>query len=154
MNEVYVLDPNDLNTNRLEDYEILVIPPDVRAKEGLYFELTQYSLSPGAFEYWNGINLLNKRKGTMFDGPVGQVSSNISNITNKDEFVFGYFFATDQRSIRKKLDPTFAPEFDFMCPPKRTQFCVTHLKECICQPCCNCLLEPNSTTTKPVWWED
>jgi len=46
VNEVYVLDPTKMDSEEIKNYELLVIAPDVRAKEGLYFELNQYSLSP------------------------------------------------------------------------------------------------------------
>ncbi len=65
-----------------------------------YFPTPTYlyseSLSPGAYEYWSQIKNNIERTGEMFDYPPGTISSNLTNTSNADNIVLGYFYATVQ----------------------------------------------------------
>ena len=147
-----MLDPDLLSENSIEDYELLITPIDFRVAEGLYYEVRQYSLSPGAHQYWNNINILSEREGNMFDRPVGEIESNLVNISDEEDVVFGYFFATDEQIIGIRVPSELVLEQLPLCPPPGP--CLNPIGECICGICCNCLLLENATTVKPDYWID
>lgn len=100
--------------------------------EGYYFSVLQQSLSETAFEYWSQVNFINNRSGNMFEPPVGNVTTNLVNIDNPTEEVYGYFYATEERILRKYISPKMMRFPSRSCP-------------CVCPP-------NNATSTKPSWW--
>ena len=153
VNEIYVLDPEELQGGRIEDFELAVTPIDFRFGEGLYYEVKQFSLSPGAFSYWNGIDILSEREGNMFDGPVGEVPTNFVNINDPDDFVFGYFFASEESIARVRVDPSVTGPVRTLCPSSSPCFAGPG-GDCICGLCCDCLIDESSTTERPSFWID
>lgn len=153
VNQIYVLDPGDLAGGKVEDFELTVTPLDFRFGEGLYYEVRQYSLSQGAFKYWNSINILSEREGNMFDGPVGEIPTNFENINDPEDAIFGYFFAAQEDIIRKRVDPELASTARTLCPSPNPCFAGPG-GNCICGLCCDCLIDPSATLIKPAYWID
>lgn len=153
VNEIYVLDPTQLRDGNISDYELTFASIDRRYGEGLYFIVKQYSLSQGAFRYWNGINILSERSGNIFDGPAGEIESNFTNINDPESVAFGYFFATQEEIIRQRADLPELEGVANICPSEKACFAPGG-DSCICGLCCDCLLDPNSTTVKPSYWAD
>jgi len=153
VNEIFVLDPGALVGGRVTDFDIGLLRIDSRFAEGFYYEVLQYSLSRDAFRYWNGIDILSEREGNMFDGPVGEIPSNLSNIDNDQDFIFGYFFATQEEVIRKRVDPALVAGVPPFCPSASMCFAGPG-SNCICAPCCDCLEDPDATLIRPDFWID
>lgn len=153
VSEIYVLDPTQLRDGFITDYNLTFARIDSRIAEGLYYNVKQYSLSQGAFRYWNGVNILSEREGNIFDGPAGEIRSNFTNINDPEDVAFGYFFATQEELIREKAVFPELANIRTICPSEKACFAPGG-DSCICGLCCDCLVDPNATTERPSYWRD
>ena len=113
--------------------------------EGYYMVVYQQSVSEQAFTYWSRVGLIVDRTGDVFQEPVGKINTNVRNLDNPDQDVFGFFYATEQHPIRVYISPEFGRNPTNQCPligvgGEQADFC------------CNCLSLENSTDVKPDWW--
>lgn len=155
VNDIYVLDPSELNSSSIEKYELSSSLIDWRFAEGLYYEVRQYSLSEPAYAYWNAVNTLSERDGNMFDGPIGEIPTNLASSESDDDQIFGYFFATQEYIIRLRFDRSTIPPVNRLCPPPPERMCSLDPGEgCTCGLCCDCLIEPSASIIKPDYWID
>lgn len=60
----------------------------------------QYSLNEGAYSYWNQIKLESEESGGLYTQQPGQVKSNLYNVSDSKENVFGYFWASSKTTKR------------------------------------------------------
>lgn len=142
-----VVDPVQLGLNRLDDYIVFERPIRSSFAEGNYFTVLQYSLSPGALEYFSAISNIIDRDGNIFESPVGRIVTNFSNINDPDDEVFGYFFATNIDTARVLLSQVELGPITPRCPSMSDR-----PVDCPDQACCDCLDENNSTLERPDWW--
>ena len=140
-----VFDASNLLIDRLDDVEMLVETPYHLFAEGYYLTVHQQSLSEAAMEYWKQINLIFERTGDVFQDPVGKITTNFKRADGAKQEVYGFFYATEQSTIRVYADPELAGSPDNYCPPPGGPGCVPVV-------CCNCALIENSTPIKPDWW--
>ncbi len=127
-------------------------PINHRFAEGYYVSIFQQGLTRGAYGYWSGIASLINREGTIFEPPVGQVPSNISNIEDPDDRAFGYFYATQQDTIRMYISPDFVGNPEKYCP---VEFGMVNQNFVYCEAvpiCCDCLSVPRSQLERPSFW--
>jgi len=110
--------------------------------EGYYATIYQQSISDAAFEYWSRTNQLINRNGSIFEAPSGKISTNLYNVDNAKDEVFGFFFATESNFRRIYISPEKAGYPRSHCPPIGGHSLL----------CDNCLCWPNSTAIKPDWW--
>lgn len=113
---------------------------------GSYIHVIQESISAEAYEYWKSVQTILRRSGNMFEIPAGKIRSNIKNVDDPKEDVFGFFYATETDTIRVYVDPS---KFSPISP-----YCVSSGQNggtCISY-CCDCTNDPASTTTKPYYW--
>ncbi len=151
--DINVLDLSILSGNIIEDYELTMKPIDFRFYEGLFFEVHQLSLSSGSFRYWSSISDLYSREGNMFDAPVGEVPSNIANVDNDKDIVFGYFYASEEEVARVKVPLSLVGNPEPYCPPDFAAT-VPGSDECTWGLCCDCLNTKESTLLRPSYWID
>ncbi len=69
-------------------------------------QINQYSISKGAFDYYNLLESISQRTGTLTDTPPAPIIGNISNTGNPSEVVIGYFMATGSNSANYLIDRT------------------------------------------------
>lgn len=117
--------------------------------------ITQYSLSPEGFKFWDQLATQQQSGGGIFDPPPFELTTNIRNVNDETEKVSGYFFVAHESSYRWRLtradlpyqltfqDPCEAvPGIPFMPPPG----------------CTNCLdyrgLHTEITNQEPEWWNE
>lgn len=74
-----------------------------------YFNVTQYSMSERAFQYWKKVQLLTQRTGSLFDPPPALVTGNMINVDDPKEPVFGFFEVSAARLTRLYIDRGFIP---------------------------------------------
>ncbi len=117
---------------------------DFRYANNFCFHLYQQSLTPEAFAFWNKVEQLIGRTGSLFETPPGKIKGNISNINN-DEEVLGYFYATAIDTLRIYTSPR---DLDLVV----RQPCDSNDPE-LEDICFNCTLLTNSTLTQPSYWE-
>ena len=125
-------------------------------RDRYYFEVMQYGLTPSAFAYWRGVDILSEREGQPFDVPVGEVESNLINTTNPNREVFGYFFAAEEQIIRKRIEREFFEGVLPHCPQPRAECQAEGIiiaVGCRCGLCCDCRDEAGSTEIKPDFFE-
>jgi len=149
--QLKVVNGNDFNTDFIEEFPLVQSSITFVYAEGLYLNVLQQSLSPGAFEYWNQITQLVERSGNMFESPAGKIVSNFENTSDPTDEVYGYFYATTQDTIRFYVDPTTLG-LPLACPPPGGL--IAEDGSCAAPICCNCLSVSRSTTTKPNYWTE
>lgn len=147
--QVRLFNGAELFSEELAGQVIYDTRPDYRFSEGYYLNVIQESLSEGAFEYWRQTKELLNRTGSMFEAPVGKISTNFRSLDDEREDVFGYFYATTQDTIRQYISPEFAGSPFRLCPPRNPP---PGGRPCPVFTCCDCLSEQNSTTEKPDYW--
>lgn len=125
---------------------------DFRFSDTMYFSIVQEALSRDAFKYFTSISELINRSGSMFEPPAGQVNSNLVNVNDPDQDVFGFFYASNQIRSRILILPEMLGETvpAPLCPfPPGEGW---RPGQCPFTDCCDCLSIPNSSTTKPDYW--
>ncbi|MBK7870524.1 MAG: DUF4249 family protein [Saprospiraceae bacterium] len=145
--QIFIYNGETFGLERLDTFPLADVLLNYRFAEGFYVTFVQESLSKGAFTYWNQVKTLAERNGNMFDPPAGKVSSNVKNIKDPKEEVFGYFYATEQDTVRQYIRPEEVgfPQTYCPLPPPRTPLPGPTF-------CDDCLLRSNSSLIKPVYW--
>ncbi|NRB64587.1 MAG: DUF4249 family protein [Saprospiraceae bacterium] len=136
----------------ITEFPILQEPIAARFAEGYYISVFQQSLSPGAYEYWLRIADLINREGTIFESPVGKVNSNVVNTNDPNDEPFGYFYVTQQDTMRMFISPEFVGNPPLRCPvvfenpPPGFDYCET------VPLCCDCFSARRSQLERPDFW--
>jgi hypothetical protein len=131
--------------NRLDSFFLNNIILDHRFAEGAYMLVIQEALSPEAFQYWTQAKTLAERTGNMFEAPPAKISSNIRNVQNPNEAVYGYFYPSIQDTVRLYINPAQVGFPQKYCPQPPTQ----RMGPTICDIC---TLQTGSTLSKPRFW--
>lgn len=144
LNKVVVQEGNlgervDVNRKEVFKQEL-----DFRYSSKYCFHLYQQSLTPTAYEFWNKVEQLIGRTGSLFEAPPGKINGNITN-SNSDEEILGYFYATAIDTMRLYTTPR---DLDLVI----RQACASDDPDLV-DICFNCTLLTNSTLNKPIYWE-
>ena len=75
----------------------------------VYLEIEQYSISSAAYRFWKTLNDVKSLQGGLFDPAPAALAGNIYNVSNEDELVVGYFFASDVASKARFINRTDIP---------------------------------------------
>ncbi len=144
-----ILDPYTLTSDRIDDFAVFDELINFRFAEGYYLTVYQQPITEGAFTYWNQISNIIERNGNMFEPPAGQLVSNLENINDPNDLVFGYFYATQSDTMRIYISPAAVGSPARRCPPPPE---VEQNSETPCPVlvCCECLTE--GTAVKPEFW--
>jgi hypothetical protein len=140
--KVYIYNGSFLKQDRLDEHGVLDVFYEFKFAEGYYIKHVQEALSPGAYRYWEEVKKLAERNGNMFDPPPGTISTNIRNVNDPNDQVFGYFYATTQDTL-----PMFITPKEMGYP---TLFCAD--PNSISRICDDCLKQHFSTLVKPKFW--
>ena len=101
--------------------------------EGYYFSVLQQSLSETAYEYWSQVNIINNRTGNLFEPPIGNITTNFVDVNNAENTVYGFFYATEEKILRKFIAPEVVGNPIKSCP-------------------CDCFSTQGASFEKPPWW--
>jgi hypothetical protein len=143
---------SELFTGEIQEFPVFQERIGFRFSEGYYLTVFQQSLTREAHRYWSNVASLINRDGTIFEPPVGQVPSNISNVDDPEDETFGFFYATQQDTIRLYISPEYAGNPRQYCPvifnnvPPGFDYCET------VSVCCDCLTAPRSQLERPEFW--
>lgn len=74
-----------------------------------YFNVTQYSMSELAYQYWKKVQLLTQRTGSLFDPPPALVTGNMVNVDDPKEPVYGFFEISAAQLTRLPIDRGYIP---------------------------------------------
>ena len=69
-------------------------------------QVNQYSISKGAFDYYNLLQGISEKTGTLTDTPPAPIIGNIANVNSASEVVVGYFMATGSSSANYSIERT------------------------------------------------
>ncbi len=114
-----------------------------------YFTSYQSALSDDAFAYWSKVNILANQVGSIFDTPPAKISGNISNATNNQEEVLGYFQAVNESYDRFFTLPYLLP---IQLQVRKCDFTGSFNSLDYPTRCINCLTVRNSSYTRPDWF--
>ncbi|WP_339877837.1 DUF4249 domain-containing protein [uncultured Algoriphagus sp.] len=145
----------DKNGGYSRDLFFLETDDNEQVQYGFSAYITQYSLSPAGFEFWNQLAIQQQSGGGIFDPPPFSLITNIRNVNNPDELVSGYFYVAHESSIRWNLSPEDLPynlQFIDACEP------IPGVPYIPPAGCSNCLeyrgVHTDITNEKPEWWEE
>jgi hypothetical protein len=138
-NEVNIFSDANINGNRIQGRFALFAPFYLRGKQ--YVEVSQYSLSREAYQFWKLLNEQQTRTGSLFDPQPAPIEGNIYNVENENELALGYFGAS--AISRKRL--IIAADTVTMFPDYEKEFIPEGLRDCR-------LTYPNSTFYPPDNW--
>ena len=146
LNRVVIFDGKD-NGGETFTQEVFVKELDYKFHTTYCFHLYQQSLTFEAFEFWELVENLVNRSGSLFEVPPGRVRGNIINPNEPNEEVLGYFYATSIDSMRlfvrnREIEDIVIPNFCDNADPE------------LMESCFNCALLFNSSLEKPPYWED
>ena len=137
-----VLNPINVEPERLDHFNLFERDITFTYAEANHFIAMQHSLTNSAFEYFDMLSNVITRSGSIFDTPAGLVSTNITNVGDPSEEVFGFFYATEIDTARVFISKEATGCTARRCPPMYPPD----------DACVNCLLERRSTLTQPDWW--
>ena len=140
------LDGTNLSVDRVDNFEVLNTGISSIHSEGSYLTVSQQSLSQTAFDYWEQVGNVVSRTGSLFQAPAGRVITNLVNVDDPREDIFGYFYATEETIRRVFVDPSVAGNPPLPCPAPPSEGGQAP------SDCCNCSSIGNTTTIRPVWW--
>jgi len=146
--QISLVSAKSIGTSSLQNFPVLEQIVSSSIVEGQYVTFVQESLDEGALKYWSDIRELSINSGTFYEPPPGKLITNFETAKNTEGSVFGYFYATEQDTLRVFIDGSAINQKRRVCP--RTVISNTG----ICDDCCDCETLPNSTTQKPSFWVD
>jgi hypothetical protein len=126
----------------------------------------QYSMSEGAYSYWNQIKIETEESGGLYTQQPGQTKSNLFNVNDATERVLGYFWASSKKSKRIFVNrPSDLAVYISDCellpldtialnygPFPVYVFMSLNVEYTSSQPCMNCTLA-GGENIKPTFWE-
>ena len=166
---------NDQSERSVINHPLAFIPSDSARLNIRYSALVrQYAVGLEEFSFWKGLKATNEDVGGLFDNQPYQVVSNVSNVADENELVFGYFSANSVTEKRIYINREDFPE-DFL-PAKTFSDCPLldlstatpevhffYLSNGIyvyvfganfTLPYCGDCEEYGGTTVKPTFWEE
>ncbi len=112
-----------------------------------YVEVTQYSISKAAFDYWKTVKSLAQNTGGIFDSAPITLGGNVSNVNDPAERVFGFFGASGASTKAVLINRANTGDTPNLLPPPPP---VPSMPP----PCRVCAESIYRTAIKPRWWTD
>lgn len=156
----FLFDGSSLRNDKITELRIAKRPLDGSFAANHYFNVIQYSLSFESFDYWRKVSQLTDRVGSIFDSPPATLPSNIRNLEDSDEIVFGHFEVAKSVTSRFLVTKNDIPvDFDATCvlPPEINTVpfnCFSCLEDIFAlrRECLNCLILKNSSPIRPDYF--
>jgi hypothetical protein len=114
-----------------------------------YFSIYMNSISLESYTYWQNVDQLINRSGSIFDTPPAPIKGNITSVTDETEQVFGYFEAANTSLSRFYVLRGDIPIalVAYCNDPQYGIYWWGYPSECS-----QCTLLDGSTLTPPDWW--
>lgn len=141
-NEIKVINSDNINVDTIKNFEIHQTSADYRFASGYYYTVVQKTIDAKAADYWQQLSASINREGTIYDPPVGIVTTNITQIGGDPVEVLGYFYTAgiDTLRILSTRDET----------GNQPHMCIHRV---VSEVCCDCILILNSSYDKPAYWD-
>jgi hypothetical protein len=115
-NSVNIFADDQVNGNPIKGLEVFFVP--YYAQGRLYVEVSQYSLSRAAYQFWKRYQEQQTRVGSILDPLPAPIAGNVANADNPADRALGYFGASAVTRRRLlipadtlRLFPDYYPEF-------------------------------------------
>lgn len=150
----------ELSQTRIDDQLFLTKVLDVTFYNKHYFNLIQYSITEDAYNYWQRLDQVVNRVGSIFDTPVAKVRGNLYNFNDISEEVLGYFEVAAVDTTRNLLSRANVPFYipmpcevplEIFRVPYNCVPCIDDF-DIIDDECLNCLLFPESSVIRPSYF--
>ncbi|MEO0472451.1 MAG: DUF4249 domain-containing protein [Bacteroidota bacterium] len=143
-NVINAFETLDVAGDSVPDHFLLKTLYDYRFAYVFCLHLTQFTISREEFLYWQNVQDVINRSGSLFDPPPGTLTGNLYNPDDPDELILGYFSvaATEYKRFftgSDFLDTFIGPRCTF---PWRT----------IPNECFDCRAITNTSTERPPYW--
>jgi len=161
--DIFLVDGSEIRNVNLNNREVAVRPVDFSFKTKHYFNIIQLGLNKETHEYWQTLQSITTRQGSIFDTPPAPVPGNFTSSEPSEE-VLGFFEASSIDTTRLLMTNNDIPLF-FLdpCQTDREDFfkilrlpfeCISCLIEekIIEAECIFCNLLPNSTGVRPSYF--
>lgn len=135
--------------DRLDGIEIAEFPRGPAFSIGLHFTVVQKSIGVEAIKYWTEVKASNERSGNIYDVFPGRIRSNITNESNPDEIINGYFHASESDTVRLYVGPE---NIDFPRRPCADWVEPEIIDPASLDPCLDCLNIIGSSVIRPPYW--
>ena len=100
---INVINSNNFSQNKVNDLSILLLEKNFGSlPQEFRMEVSQFTLSRTAFNFWDALAKQRENGGSIFDAPPTRITGNIVNTGDPDEVVIGIFSAAGvtKREIR------------------------------------------------------
>lgn len=87
-----------------------------RYADGFLFTVFQQSVSREVVDYWDHVNTVINRTGTISEDPAGEVRGNMFAVNDPEEIVYGIFYAVVQDSASIYISPGEVGNPGHLCP--------------------------------------
>jgi hypothetical protein len=135
-----------------------LLTPNSTFAEGQSIEVSQYSMTEEAYEYWRKVEDQQKNVGSIFDPPPTQIVGNLYSQTHPEALVMGFFEASSVKKRRIYVDRLDFPSFTVSSDLGVNSRCfppVGWIGPWVSPAYCeDCILLPNSTKIKPSYWPE
>ncbi|MEP6738134.1 MAG: DUF4249 family protein, partial [Chryseolinea sp.] len=147
--KITLFSTENLNIDHIENKLVAVRSIDQSFLARHYFIVNMSSISRQAYSYWDHVNSLVNRSGSIFDTPPAPIVGNIHNKEDESEKVYGYFEATNTSFARIFVLKGNIPfTIAFYCnDPAKGIYYQSYPDECY-----QCTSLPNSKLEKPDWF--
>lgn len=102
--DVLFYDGSELRATEIAPRTMLARKHDSIFYDSYWFHAIQSSLTPDAFRFWQQVEDVANRQGSIFDTPLGPIRSNVFNVNNPGERVLGYFEVAHVDTTRVFID--------------------------------------------------
>lgn len=162
--QILLFDQSESPTLKIDQQLVAQAEIDVKFFNLHYFNVVQSSITEGAHRYWDQIDEITNRAGSIFDAPPAKVLGNFSNINDPDEEVLGYFevskMDTSRLFITRSsipfliLDPCELPSLSFFTSiPFECFSCLADVLDPECYQSC-ALFDPDKVIPRPFYAEE
>lgn len=144
-NNLALLDASTIDGNQVTNKEVVRTILNRRFHVIYGFMITQYRISQREFEYWSQVDQLINIDGTIFDPPPATIVGNLTNTSNPEELIQGYFSVASQDFKRQFIE---TGDLGFFVQTNCTSFSFRPNPP----ECADCTLIANSSLDKPPYW--
>lgn len=145
--KVALIDSRSIENNKPVDLVVTQKLVDHQFAEGTYFTIVQEAIDLNTEKYFIAFNNLVQREGNIFETPPGMLPTNFKCVNDSTKLVTGYFYASQQDTVRIQVKPS-----DVGSPARQCPVPPNEASDCPVLNCCNCLLAKGSSRTRPSYW--
>ena len=148
--DVQIADGVESGTQNIDSLQVLETVISSFYAEGAYLAVYQQAITPTTYGYWNEVRELRNRTGGMFEPVAGEIRTNMFNVNDRQDLVYGFFSCYIQDTARVYISPEGAGYPPKACPPFGG---IVNLNgDCNVRVCCDCRDRPGSSVEKPSYW--